>query len=57
MVLNIQGKETYKTLPGGNTNAGIGGNDLWSSAEAGHQEESEIKLQREAGDRKHEATI
>lgn len=31
-------------------NEGIGGNDLWSSAEAGYQKEAEIKFYGEAED-------
>lgn len=44
----LSGQETYRTLPGGNTNEGIGGNR--SSVEAEHQEEAEIKLQMETED-------
>lgn len=35
-----------RSLSGGNTNEAVGGNDPWSSAEAGHEAEAEIKLQR-----------
>lgn len=39
-----------RSLSGGKTNEAVGGNDLWSSAEAGHEAEAEIKLQKNPED-------
>lgn len=46
-----------RSLSGGKTNEAVGGNDLWSSAEAGHEAETEVKLQRNPEDRWRETFI